>query len=288
MRADGSKWKRMMQKMRLIDDARRSLHNALQRPSETTQLCDFAYMGLVAQELVHQCRCRGWKWREVAELAPGASKRARERAARAIRGTASEAPSTRPFDVPGLVSGCEDLPSAYLGPKWSLAADILGGVNLGGRRRVGRMVGTGKVNPLPARSVAWRARREVSPLLAELVSRLASTERISPLLVELVSQSISQFGGISQSICQFGGVIWAPGAINPVPMWLPTMTWPCAQTALVRVHLGCRCSVSVATVTGVTLLSLACTAVMDSRGQASSRGRRLCGYLRTSQISRHE
>ena len=85
------------------------------------------------------------------------------------------------------------------------------------------MVGTGKVNPLPARSVAWRARREVSPLLAELVSCLASTERISPLLVELVSQSISQFGGISQSICQFGGVIWAPGAINPVPMWLPTM-----------------------------------------------------------------
>ena len=84
MRADGAKWKRMMQKMRLIDDARRSLHNALQRPSETPQLCDFACMGLVAQELVHQCRCRGWKWREVAELAPGASKRARERAARAI------------------------------------------------------------------------------------------------------------------------------------------------------------------------------------------------------------
>ena len=35
--------------------------------------------------------------------------------------------------------------TAVLGPKWSLAADISGGVNLGGRRRVGR--------------VAWRARR---------------------------------------------------------------------------------------------------------------------------------
>ena len=35
--------------------------------------------------------------------------------------------------------------TAVLGPKWSLAADISGGVSLGGRRRVGR--------------VAWRARR---------------------------------------------------------------------------------------------------------------------------------
>ena len=81
------------------------------------------------------------------------------------------------------------------------------------------------MNPLPAELVSCLASTErVSPLLAELVSCLASTERVSPLLVELVSQSICQFGGVSQSICQFGGVIWAPGAINPVPMWLPTMT----------------------------------------------------------------
>ena len=61
VRPDGSKWKRMVQKMRLIDDARRSLHNALQRRSETTQFCDFANIGLVAQDLVHQCRYRGWR-----------------------------------------------------------------------------------------------------------------------------------------------------------------------------------------------------------------------------------
>ena len=61
----------MMQKMKPIDDARRSLHNALQRPSETTQLCDFAYIGLVALELVHQCRYRGWRWQAAVESVPG-------------------------------------------------------------------------------------------------------------------------------------------------------------------------------------------------------------------------
>ena len=78
-----------------------------------------------------------------------------------------------------------------------LAADISGGVNLGGRRRVGRMVGTGEVTPLLAKSVShlvgtW----EVTPLLAELVSHLASTGKVTPLLAESVSQSICQFGGV--------------------------------------------------------------------------------------------
>ena len=50
VRPDGSKWKRMMQKMRLIDDARRSLHNTMQRPSETTQFYNLLGMHRLGSE----------------------------------------------------------------------------------------------------------------------------------------------------------------------------------------------------------------------------------------------
>ena len=103
---DGRRWTKSVQKLRVIDDAKRSLHNELQRHQETIHLCDFTYTGLVARELVQQCESTGWKF---GALPPeGSSKRAQKRAR---RGQSAE--TGRAFDVPQLVFGCEDLTSAF-------------------------------------------------------------------------------------------------------------------------------------------------------------------------------
>ena len=59
---DGRRWIKLVQKLRVIDDAKRSLHNELQRHQETIHLCDFTYTGLVARELVQQYESTGWKF----------------------------------------------------------------------------------------------------------------------------------------------------------------------------------------------------------------------------------
>jgi hypothetical protein len=51
-----------VRKLRVIDDAKMSRHNDLQQHCETIHLYDFTYSGLVAQELVEQCRARSWKF----------------------------------------------------------------------------------------------------------------------------------------------------------------------------------------------------------------------------------
>ena len=103
---DGSRWTQLVQKLRVIDDAKRSLHNELQLHRETIHLCDFTFAGLVAQELVRQCQQRRWKFS--AQLPEGASERAQKRARRG-KGFGDD----REFHVPGLIFGCEDLTAAF-------------------------------------------------------------------------------------------------------------------------------------------------------------------------------
>jgi hypothetical protein len=97
----------MVRKLRVIDDAKRSRHNDLQMHCETIHLCDFTYSGLVARELVEQCRARSWKFNG-SPPTTGISKRVEKRARRR---TLAQKP--RDFDVPHLVFGCEDLTSVF-------------------------------------------------------------------------------------------------------------------------------------------------------------------------------
>jgi hypothetical protein len=91
---DGHRSALIVQKLRVIDDARLSLHNDLQLHCETICLCDFTYPGLVAQELVKQCRDLSWKYNEQSHTS-GGSRRAHKRARRGSQGAGS-----REFDVP--------------------------------------------------------------------------------------------------------------------------------------------------------------------------------------------
>ncbi len=103
---DGRRSVTTVRKLRVIDDAKQSRQNDLQLHCKTIHLYDFTYSGLVAQELVEQCRARSWKFNGPPPMTGSsrASKRSR-------RGTLAQEP--RDFDVPQLVFGCEDLTSAF-------------------------------------------------------------------------------------------------------------------------------------------------------------------------------
>jgi hypothetical protein len=95
-----------VRKLRVIDDAKMSRHNDLQQHCETIHLYDFTYSGLVAQELVEQCRARSWKFNGPPPMTDSS------RAVKCAR-RCTLAREPRDFDVPQLVFGCEDLTSSF-------------------------------------------------------------------------------------------------------------------------------------------------------------------------------